>query len=225
MDSDVTNQLVAIMDRLMDHPITKMFCIPKNPVDETQPKRLNYLDNIKLRLIADKYSSIEEWEREVISTFEASTNQPFSTIEQIISEECKRLFKKEKQFISNKHSLKVWCSSLCKLRNKELLLTASAPKAIQDISYEIPSYRKMVPIKEISEKELINFQKAAELIKSEEDQNEMLNLITDLQPELSPGAGQTNVWIDITKLSVSTFHVLVEHLKGVLSKQGTKYPE
>ncbi|KAH0784985.1 Bromodomain containing protein [Histomonas meleagridis] len=222
MEADVLDQLVLIMDKLMLHPITnsKVSC-SSSSVNEVQPIHY-YLDKVKLRLKADKYSSIQEWERDVMSTFDPPDNHQFS---KIISDECKRLFKKEKQMISCKHNIKEWCSNLCKLRNKELSLLTSAPKVIQDISHTIPSYRKMVPVKEVNEKDLSNFMKAAELIKSEEDQNELLNLISDLQPELSPEAGQTNVWIDVTKLSVSTFNTLVEHVKDILRKQGTVYPE
>lgn len=167
--------------------------------------------------------SAREWESDVCAVA-ARAEIGDSACAAAVRAEFRRIVDREKRAFDMFVSPNRWCEALIRLRDREIGLLGEAPRAIRRVVFDCLEFRKMVPMRRMSGEELERFKMAALLMKTEEEQNAMLKIITDLQPEAAPEIGQSNVWVDLTRLNYETFDELIKYVKEALRKKGLEYP-
>jgi hypothetical protein len=76
----------------------------------------------------------------------------------------------------------------------------------------------------LQDRELFRFlQVAGEMLNSEQDQREMIKILTTAHPELETGS--PDLQVDVTKLPSQTIFALRDYMRDALSRQGKRYAE
>ena len=220
---------LAAMDRLMAHPISSLF---KDPIAKGEEpdryfdvvKNPQYLQPIHQKLEDGGYKQVQDWLDDVelvwsnVELFYGNKSSwGFAAAEN------RRLFAKEKELF-DRVAIGTWCKEVYGLRTLVTDLMTQPPEKVRQFVEKLGAVRTMKHSQPLlGEKELQSFMKAAEMLTSDEDHREMIKIVTDLQPELENG--RQEIFVDVTKLQLSTINALVEFMKGALEKQGQKYPE
>lgn len=228
--SNLQNQLADVLQRLMDHPITKPFHYPvptgedapanyfeiiKNPID---------LGTIKERLQQNKYQTFDDFYADVDLVWKNAElyNEPETAV-YFISTESRRVFnaicRKENLFV-----ISSWCNEVYRLKKKLSDVIQSAPNKIKQHVNNLQNQKQPKQNNTLfTENEMINFVKASKMLPNEECQSDMIRIIDEHQPEIDTGLQTMN--IDITNLSLQTMHALHDYMKSTLEHAGLKYPE
>ncbi|OHS98955.1 Bromodomain containing protein [Tritrichomonas foetus] len=226
------NAALKIMDNLMSHPITKIFHDPVDP-EKAPPqyfekiKSPQNLKDITSRLKSGKIATAAEWLNDVelcwsnAESFNGTINKFFT----MAATESRKIFNRLRrgtEFVP----IKMWCNDVYNLQKSELKYARHAPRKVNAFAASLDSYRQLksddlVPL---SNAELKNFIQATSLISSEETSRGLVRILSEMQPDIKK-SNSTELWIDVTKLELSTVRALRDYLKAELEKQGDRYPE
>jgi hypothetical protein len=226
-------QAVRSMDRLMSHPIVTWFS--SSGLFGVAPPRMT-LTAIRARLWSDSYERVQDWFDDVDSVWAhyfsysrpgAGDNTDLGAIRGVIgiaSDEGRRIFSKEKARFGPP-AVKGWCDEVYRLRTS---LTEMLAQPDGKGKLPAPSVATLRTAKRASavmtDRELHRFiQIGTEVLSGEQDQREMIRILTTEQPELE--SGKMEIHVDVTKLPEKTILALKNYMKSALERQGKKYPE
>lgn len=243
MNELLRKRAIDVVDRLMSHPSTKpflSFSLPSDPENQNSPpaESSKSLNSIRQRLIDNKYTKLQTWLNDVEQCWAAlekkNADHPTedSQRELILAAENRRLFEKEKRAIDIL-TAQNWGNELVRLRGKIFELMIDPPPKIK--TYATPFINsKIVKANQpsISDHDLNCFVEAANLLTSDEDNNEICRIISEFQPDLIlydsetlNNNNSTDMWFNVSKLNLQTFNALKTYIKSALEKAGLKYPE
>ena len=228
MNELLRKRAIAVMDRLMQHPSVRPFISMPDSVSENGLD-MN-LSSIKYRLQENKYTKLQSWLADVEQCWanaEAKNaenpNDKKAAQEVVLAEHNRRLFDKEKRSI-DLLSANNWGSEVVRLRGHIAdIMNEPPPKVKQFVSAMLSVKTPKPAAAPASEEELKRFVEAAEKMDTDEENNEMMRIITDMQPDLLEGA--TNNRFDVSKLNAVALNALRTYVKAELEKRGEKYPE
>lgn len=226
MNNEERQNAIKIMDKLMEHPITRLFHNFEKVDGFDSPKSFS-LSTIKARLQDCDILNTNEWIDQVESCWSNDTNFQEKDKKYYITilTECKRIFKKLTDKI-NLNSLDKWCSNVYHIHSTQLAFARKPPRKFFSIVSQLDSFNqidneKIIPL---SNAEIKAFIQANDMIKSEKIKVGLVEILTEFQPEFK-ASNAPELWIDLTKLDVRTIRALREYLTIELEKQGDHYPE
>lgn len=220
---------IKIMEKLMEHPVTKLFHDFKNVenYDGLTSSKFPSLSIIKSRLQNNDFLNINEWKNQVELCWSNHTNFQEKNINyySIVSNECKKIFEKLTNRM-NLSSLEIWCSNVNYFQSIQLSYARQPPRKFFSITNQLDSFKKIdnKKIIPLSNSEIKAFMQANNMIKSDDISIGLANILTELQPEFKT-ANANELWVDLTKLDISTVRALQDYLKVELEKQGDHYPQ
>jgi hypothetical protein len=226
----VRERALQLMDDLMSHPCTLPF---HDPVDRTEPppgyfnviRSPENLANVRSRLQSGQFASIDDWYSSLEAVWQNAEIYYGKTSHYgIVAAFCRQLCSGMKKDVEEP-SLKNWCSEVTRLRQKSLNLGGNPPGRVLGIAQTLPDYRRFPHEKQIlvlSNQDLKDFELAASHVSDEGRMRDMLEIVRDCQPRLDCAGKE--VWLDLTKLTVTTILVLREYLQGYFEEQGLRYP-
>jgi hypothetical protein len=211
---------LAIMDRLSFFPVYREE--PKLSSDRSSlPARdfRSICDNLQ----SSTYQSTREWFDDVESVI--SSRESFFTdpnylamtryIRRIFLRSCRR---------ARVFTLQSWTDYVSHVRTKIALNMASGPSAVrQSASGLLPRISVQTDQSVLSEKEIQDFVRAAELLTEDDDHETMLRILNET--ENMPDLLGSNIVLDITRIRLSTVKKLQEFVRNTLSRRGIPYPE
>ncbi|KAK8860432.1 hypothetical protein M9Y10_012097 [Tritrichomonas musculus] len=219
---------IRIMEKLMNHPITKPFHDFKN-TDHSEVSSIPLspsLSIIKTRLQNGDISNTTEWINQVQScwsteTFIQDKHKDFSPI---VANECKKIFEKYmREFKPN--SIENWCANVQHLHSHQLQFARKPPRKILYIVNQLDTFRKIdnEKIVPVSNAELKAFIQATNMIPPDELYRCLAKTLCELEPEFKK-SNTAELWVDLTKLDMNTVRTLRDYLKAELEKHGYHYP-
>ncbi|OHT09741.1 Bromodomain containing protein [Tritrichomonas foetus] len=223
------NEAINAMNRILAHPISTKFRIPITPENAPEHyfekvKNPTDLNTIKTKIQDGRISTIQQWFEEMdhvwgnIELFYGKES-PFS----IAANEIKRLFNKERKKLVGM-TIGTWCGHVYEMRTVITDLMNQPPSKVKQFADTLGAARSMKPNQQVmNERELQSFIKATEMMTSEEDQKELIKIITEQQPDLD--CGNSELFIDVSKLNRNTVKIIKDYIKESLEKNGKKYPE
>lgn len=228
MNELLRKRAIAVMDRIMDHPSAHPFISIPESVNENG--LVMDLSSIKFRLQENKYPKLQAWLSDVEQCWtNAETksaenpNDKTAAQEFILAEQNRRLFDKEKRAIDILSSNN-WGNEVVRLRSRLADVMDEPPPKIKPFVASLLSVKTVKTSPALaSESDLRAFVAASEKMDTEEENNEMLRIITEMQPELLEGTTNNN--FDVSKLNAATLSALTAYVKAELTKRGEKYPE
>jgi hypothetical protein len=230
------------MKHLIAHPIAAVFRSPITPDDEP-PDYFRVITNpidlstILERLERDQYATVQDWLAEVDTVWSncekyydslpqtSQANRADRRLYGIVVSENRRLFAKETRKFDGL-VLANWCRNLYARRTEVTKLMTQPPGKIKQFTASLGAARvtRQNP-GGMSDREMVGFVNAAGMIQSDADHRELIALLTKLEPEAELDNGSPTLSIDVTKLKPTTIQEVRAFMKGVLEKQGMKYPE
>lgn len=230
MTEKLRREAINAMTEIMSHPISTLFRDPVVPGDVAPPQYFEIISNpqdlstIKTQLIDKKYTSVQKWLDDVEAVW-ANAEQyhgkdtPFA----IAAAENRRLWGKIKKNIENS-AIGKWCGDVYEYRTQITDIMTQPPSKVKQFTSSLGTARSMKQAQPtLSEKEIHNFILASSQLTTDDDYREMINIITEMQPELETGSQELDV--DVSKLNINTINRLKEYIKSKLEKFGLKYPE
>jgi hypothetical protein len=215
-----------VMDRIMNHPSTIPFhALP--PPDPDSPDSPADLQTIRTRLQQNKYAKLQSWLNDVEECWTGAERRAalnpseYTQREMVLAVANRRIFEKEKRAIDilSAHN---WGTELVRLRGRVTDLMFDPPPKIKTFASPFTNGKNAKPTAPpISERELHQFVAAAEMLDTEEESEEMLRIISELQPDMQ----SAELAFDVSKLSPRTLAALRTYVKAMLEKRGLKYPE
>jgi hypothetical protein len=140
-----------------------------------------------------------------------------------VTSELRRLFAKEKSVFA-RLAIGNWSRALYELRTEVTDLMTRPPGKIKQFTPSLGTVRTMKPpASAIGDRELAQLVAVANDLTSDEDQEEMIRIITAGQPELADGAADAparEIVVDVMKLNPTTIQALKEFMKKALERQG-----
>jgi hypothetical protein len=232
MHERVRERALRVMDELMSHPITSIF---HNPVDPdhapegyfSRVRNPRDLKDICHLLTTSKFASISDWADDVELVWRNCEDfYAPGTYWRAAAQLSRKLFQKLRPQVEDK-TVKVWCAEITRLRTKETRLIAKCPARIHGVACDLPDfklYEQQEAIDYFSDKDIQNFLEGWKLT-SEANRERMLRILKETQPALNVGEhARGELWVDVTRLNVSTFVALRDFMRTALEKQGAKYP-
>lgn len=185
-------------------------------------KKMNFT-TIQENLENNKYESYDQWLADV--------NKVLSTPPSTADKPKQSSFRMEaNKFVVNKllkdgYGLTVagWADKVVKLRNKIKEITENPPLKVQQFAPLLFNTKTINDMHVLSQKEVSNFLKAAEMCYSEENHLNMLDIIREEEPELQ--WKQEDLTFDINRLKLTTIKKLQEYMARALKKKGLEYPK
>ena len=229
MNEEEKQQAIKIMEKLIEHPITSLFHTFKpveNTDESTAPTTSSAgLLDIKANLLKSGIS-LTDWSSQITNCFTNSSNftEKQSKYFPIISEECQKIFEKLFGHLKLKSTEK-WCTTVSRLQTAQIELARHPPRKIFSIAIQLDSFKKIdnEKIIPLSLAEIKAFQQALTLIKSEDTSHGLVNIVTEMPPEIK--TTKTNeLSVELMKLDIKTVRAMREYLKVELEKQGDHYP-
>lgn len=229
MDEHVRAAALQIMRELAQHPVCNDFSEPFQPGEGEH----NYFEVIRdpqdLRTITDRlergeYKTVQAWARDVETVWaNAETFHGNKSTTTVLAREGRRLF--EKYCVrANIMSMGKWCREVYKLKSRIYEIMGQPPPRMKQFatnSTTAHAVKQAMP--PMSEADLQNLVQASEMLVNEEEQNGMVQVIEENQPETD--WEETETVLDVTKLALPTLYALREYLKTTLEKRNAKYPE
>lgn len=227
MNEEEKQRAIKIMEKLMEHPITKLFQDYKYDEDpENMSSSTNKnLNDIKSDIIDGKLT-FSDWKKLIGLCF--TNDKLFKEKEmkyfQIISKECKEIFEKLTQK-TTANTFENWCSNVSSLHSAQIDFARHPPGKIFSIAIQLDSFKKIdnEKIIPLSLAEIKALQQALTLIKSADISHGLVNIVTELQPEIKP-TNTNELNVELMKLDIKTVRALRDYLKVELEKQGDHYP-
>lgn len=228
MNDDEKRQALNIMEKLKEHPITKIFYDIKpsgNSENDASSSPSISLNQIKSKII-DNEITFSEWVKQIDQVWSNKSNfdEKHLKYHPIVMKECKQIFEK---LIgrSNNDSIKNWCSNVYRLHSEQIKFASHPPRKLFSIANQQESFKKidnqkLVPI---SNAEIKAFLQALSMVQSEDIYHGLVNITTELQPEMKP-SNTNGLEVELYKLELNTFRALIDYLKVELEKQGDHYP-
>lgn len=218
MNELLRKQAITIMNRLMEHPSTTPF-LNSDPSD---PEPISLL-LVKEKLEKNQYSVLKEWIDDVDATWSHISKSIISQKSQKGSENIlylveanKKLFEKEKNSISILTPTQ-WGSEICRLRSYISSKLTQPPPKIKPHAAVFGTSRYAKPdIHFVSEKEFEDLIQATAQLKSDKDNDALLKIIQEKQPEILTSSNNTK--IDVAKLSGETIEAIQNYIKTVREK-------
>jgi hypothetical protein len=186
------------------------------------PEKQLDLETIEENLKNNKYESYEQWRADVNKVIEAPIPQADKRTRQY-------------QDLANKYvldkllkkwpglSLAKWADRVIELRRKIKEISEEPPVMIQ---HHVPTLFNLKAINEmriLSEKEISNFIKAAEMCYSEENHMNMIDIIKEEEPDLQ--LKTDDIVLDINRLRPTTVSKLQKYMEKTLKDKGLEYPK
>lgn len=229
MRSTDISKAIKIMADVMLHPLTKTFQHPVLPDPETEKDYFEIIKNpqdlatISIRLKNGEYKALQNWLNDVETVWFNSETYNKSEIMNAVTNECRRIFSKICE-IHGLFTVKEWSVVIYRQRQRIYTVMGNAPTKIKQHagSFLPKTFSKQKQV-QMTEEELSRFAKAAEMLTSDNDHIEMIRIINELED--NPDLGKTEVYLDLTTLSLGTISALKEYILGALEKKGLKYPE
>jgi hypothetical protein len=231
-------EAVATMIRFLGHPITSIFRHTLNTDDDFSgylrvvPQPID-LSMILTRLESEQYTSIQEWLNDVeliwsnCEQYCASLPplSPTRRLHGILASENRRLFKKESQRFEGL-ILSNWCRNVYARRTQVTKLMTQPPGKIKQFTASLGAARvtRQTP-GGMSEREMSCFVSAAAMMQSDSDHRDLINLLTQLEPEWDLDNGNPTLAVDVTRLKPTTIQAVKAFMKAALERQGANYPE
>lgn len=229
MNEEEKQQALEIMEKLMDHPITKPFYDIKPAENSENGSSSNKpsLNIIKNSLLNGTLSQTE-WINQVKSCLsnDSNFNEKDIKYHPIILKECQKIFDKLLKRL-NPNSLENWCQNVYYFHSEQIKTASHPPRKIFSIANQLDSFKKidyerLIPI---SNAEIKAFQQALSMIQSEDISHGLVNIVNELQPEIkSSNTNELEFDANLYKLDLNTFRALRDYLKTELEKQGDRYP-
>lgn len=229
MNAVFQDAAVRIMKKLLEHPITIIFLEPiqLNEDDDKSSDRSpgNPIDltSIQARLLNNEYTHPQSWINDVESVWaNAELNYSNNIHLTSIAKECRKLFNKIKREI-DVLMMGTWCIELMRLRGKIMEVVSSPPQKMKTYFLSQSNGHGQKQSRGLfTEREMHNFVLASQQM-NEKEQNEIVKIILEHQPELEVEGEETVM--DVTKMNIDTIHIVREYIKSELEKKGAKYPE
>ncbi|KAH0792165.1 Bromodomain containing protein [Histomonas meleagridis] len=230
MDEKIRKEALNVVDKLLEHPLANIFIDPIQPNEgDTEFEKIvtnpQDLTSIKNRLINNEYTSISKFYDDMESVW-VSTEQYYSTDPHlmVIAADCRKTFNKLKRSI-DVLSMGTWCTELFRLKNKAIEIMNQPPNKMKQYSSSSSSnsnHTQKQTLSLLSEREIQNFITASEMM-NEEEQNEIVKIISEIDPEVDPSKPEIN--LNVTKMNLSAIYAVRDFMKNALEKRGQKYPE
>jgi hypothetical protein len=214
------------MDRIMKHPSTIPFHV-RLPMDCDTSEQPLTLQEIKEQLHENKYPKLQKWLDDVEDCWARVERRAALNPSEVLPPEVvlavanRRIFEKEKRAIDilSAHN---WGTELIRLRGRvTALMFDPPPKSKPFASVFTDDKVAKPPPPPIGERDLHRFVEAAELLDSEDESNEMLRIISDLQPDIVT----LDARFDVSKFNAKTLNALQEYVRAMLEKRGLKFPD
>ena len=229
MNEKMKNEAIEAIDRIIAHPISFIFRQPF-PADKApqeyfdklkQPSDLNM---VKKRLQEGQITTVQQWFDEMETVW--SNAEILTTKDKnysVIISENRKLFNKERKKL-NGMNIGQWCGHVYEMRTEITDLMNQPPSKIKQFTDTLGAARSTKPNQQkMNERDLQNFIKATEMLTSDEDQKELIRIVTEQQPDLD--TGNNEIFIDVSKLNPTTLSLIKDYIKQSLEKNGKKYPE
>ena len=233
MDEKIRKEALDVLDRLLEHPLANQFIDPIQPNEnDTEFDKIvtnqQDLTSIKARLTNKEYMSTAKFYDDMESVW-VSTEQYYSTDPHlsalcVVAAECRRTFNKLKRSI-DVLSMGTWCSELFRLKSKIIDTMNQPPNKMKQYSSSSSTnsnHSQKQTLNLLSEKEIQNFITASEMM-NEDEQNEIIRIISEIDPEIDETSSE--IHLDITKMSLNSIYAVHDFMKSTLEKRGQKYPE
>lgn len=214
------------MDRIMEHPSAQIFKSMLN----NDPNE-NHLDlaAIRQKLVDNQYQRLQQWFNDVEHTWQwaeqISTETQGEKLQQetyLLTAENRRLFDKEKRAI-DVLSVSNWGTEVVRLRGIISKLMAKPPPKVRQYATTLVNARLAKPdIPMFTESELKAFVEATKHMNTDDDIAEITAILSEMEPEIV--LGNSDVWLDVTRLSTETLHAIRTYMQHVLEQRGIPYP-
>lgn len=218
-----------VMKKVMEHPCARPFMIPLVPGKTCPANYTKYVKNpidlttIQKQLKAKKYKSFKEWYN-AVDLIWSNTRAYYEEDDLMIpiTDEVEAIFENELQAQQLRNNVNDWWKEVVRLQEKIGQLNNNPPeKTIYSFSGFNPS--KKLSNQLYTNKEVKQFMSAVKLMKNPNDQEELINIIGNMQPELKSNGNTVNV--DIYKLLPTTFNAAKDYVKNTLQSQEIEYPK
>lgn len=218
-----------VMEKVMKHPCARPFMAPLVPGENCPDDYLEVIKNpidlstINKQLKAKKYRSFKEWYNSV-SLIWSNVKSYYEEDDFMITmaDEVETIFENELQSQKIYQNVDDWWKEVIRLQEKIGKLNNNPP---EKIAY---SFSGLSPTKKLSNqlytnKEVKQFIHAVKLMKNPTDQEDLINIIGDMQPELKSNGNTVNV--DVYKLCPTTFVAAKEYVRNTLKNEEIEYPK
>ena len=224
-DANIRAKAIKAMERLIKHPISKMFQEPlkvdNDSLFELKPIGLNI---ILKNLTSDYYQDTYDWLCDVETVFHnVEVYHTDVSFEACIAREMRKIFNKERRFLMQ-YSSSLWTSNMHALRVKLVKYIHTAPtklkSQIPSIAFvELPKPRNL----KFNFHDIQCFQLAIEMIDSPEEKEGLVRVINESQPDAFQNV--TPVSLNIGQLTDATLESLKKYISECLKKRNISYPE
>jgi hypothetical protein len=232
MNELLRKRAIAVMDRIMAHPSASPFLSSVAGDSEEMDLTAN-----RARLQENRYGKLQLWlndveqcwanaerrDRENPSSENHHVARRSAGQAPVLAAENRRLFEKEKRAIDIL-SARNWGTEVVRLRGRITdIMLDPPPKISQYTSQFIKGKFSKPTTPSFSEHELKCFVEASQMLDQPEDTDEMMKIITELQPDML--SASSDMWFDVSKLSPRTLIALRTSARAILERRGQKYPE
>lgn len=218
-----------VMEKVMKHPCARPFMIPLVPGKTCPQNYTKYVKNpidlttIKKQLKAKKYRSLKEWHN-AVNLIWSNTRTYYEEEDLMIplTDEVEAIFENELRMQQLHKNVDEWWKEVLRLQEKIGTLNNNPPeKTIYSFSGFNSS--KKLSSQLYTNKEVKQFLNAVKLMKNPDDQEGLINIIGDMQPELKSNGNTVNV--DIYKLTPTTFSAAKDYVQNTLQDEEVEYPK
>jgi hypothetical protein len=227
MNDTLRQAAIDVMEQIASHPAANDFLDPFQPSAEekdyfdkiTDPQDLT---TIRARLVNNEYPTVQHWLKDMDTVWSnAILYKGEKSDHGSMALWCRTRFAKYRRTV-DVLSIGTWGRELYRLRGRLYDLMGSPPVKVKQYASSGSAHPPKQAMPPLTERELQNFVTAGELM-TEEDQDEIVRIIEDQDPELDITASEPI--LDVTVLGLGTIYALRDYMKGALEKRGQKYPE
>lgn len=217
------------MKEVMRHPLTKTFQHPVSPDPVTEKDYFDIIKNpqdlatITARLKNDEYKVLQNWIDDVDTVWNNAETYNKSDIMTAVTNECRKIFRQSCEN-NGLFTIKEWSKIIYHDRQNIYNIMGKAPTKVKQYAGSfLPKTFNKQKREIINEEELSKIAKAVELLNTDEDHIEMIRIISELED--NPEYGKTEVYLDLTTLSLATISALKEYILVAFEKKGLVFPE
>jgi hypothetical protein len=222
MAPESNDEAIAVMNRLMKHPITLAIQKPvrSSDLDEEGARETLTLFEITRRLHRNHYPSLFAWITDVETSIHGYESRGESAPEIAAAQEVRRRFAKERSKMHLKSSSH-WSLLVGKLRLRLSQLDSAAPGRTGSQAPAQPPSPKS-PASKLTSHDIHCFMNAVEVLATPEEREGILEIVCEMQPQAVLSDAQS---MNCQILNEATLLRLRDYIGRCLTRRGLAWPQ
>lgn len=211
---DYKEKCLAIMEEILEHPISEVFYEPVDPVADEVPDYFDIIKNpsdlstVQNKLVTDQYQSFDDFKRDMNLIWEnAILYNGRGSFPAFIADQLGRIFQRRISQIEVP-TPEQWVSEYLKARSIMVKLFRSPPKSVASVAQtdESADDKEECKYYHVSDEDLAFFQQMAPIFKDPANRSELIKLVNENEPSVE--ISESNFRLDLSTLSPRTLSIL-----------------